>query len=180
MASGTARAGAAGLVILQLVLLVALVLGPPGSWWPRNALVLAVSVVVIVAGLVIAVWGIVALGPALTASPIPKNEAMLVTRGLYGLARNPIYTGLMIIGAGLVLFGASWWHLATWIALIVLLAMKARWEERMLSAAHPEFAAYAQRVGRFMPGIGRWRSSTPRDSPTAGQPDNTTAGQPDE
>lgn len=158
--SGTARAGAASLVFLQLVFLVALVLEPTGHWWSRNALVLTIAAVLIIAGFVVSFWGIIGLGPALTASPIPKEKATLVTHGLYGLVRNPIYTGLMIIGAGLVVFGASWWHLATWVALIVLLAIKARWEERMLGAAHPDFAAYAARVGRFMPGIGRWRDDS--------------------
>ncbi len=158
--SGTAQARAAGLVILQLVLLAALVIEPVGSWWPRNVLVLVIAAVLILAGLVVAVLGIVGLGPALTASPIPKEEASLVTNGLYGLVRNPIYSGLMIVGAGLVVYGASWWHLATWVALIVLLAAKARWEERMLGDAHPEFAEYASQVGRFVPGMGRWPRPT--------------------
>lgn len=158
--NGPARAGAAGLVILQLILLVALVLEPFGALWPRSVIVIALAAISTVFGLVVALWGIIGLGPALTASPIPKDRAPLVTHGLYGLVRNPIYTGLMIIGAGLVVFGASWWHLATWIALIVLLAGKARWEERMLGAAHPDFAAYAERVGRFIPGMGRWRKPT--------------------
>lgn len=154
--SGTARAGAAGLVILQLVLLAALVLEPLGGWWPRNTPVLIAAATLIITGFVIAVWGVIGLGSALTASPIPKEHAPLVTHGLYGLVRNPIYTGLMFIGAGLVVFGASWWHVATWGALLVLLSAKARWEERMLGAAHPDFATYAARVGRFLPGIGRW------------------------
>ncbi|MEO7348465.1 MAG: isoprenylcysteine carboxylmethyltransferase family protein [Terrimesophilobacter sp.] len=158
-ASGTAKAGAAALVILQLLLLAALVLAPFGGWWPRNPGVLAIALLLTVVGLVIAAWGILGLGPALTASPIPKEHTTLVTGGLYGIVRNPIYSGLMIIGFGLLVFGASWWHLATWAALIVLLAVKARWEERMLEAAHPDFAVYAARVGRFLPGIGLRHSS---------------------
>lgn len=154
------RAVAAGLVALQLVLLAALVLEPFGNWWARSVLVLVIAAVLIFGGLVIAVVGIVGLGPALTASPIPKEQAPLVTHGLFGLVRNPIYSGLMIIGLGLVVFGASWWHLATWIALIVLLAFKARWEERMLGDAHREFTAYAERVGRFVPGVGKWRRAS--------------------
>lgn len=150
------RAGAASLVALQLGLLAALILEPYGGWWPRNPAVLIVTGVLVLAGLIIASGGLLSLGSSLTASPIPKDHAALVIRGPFGVVRNPIYSGLMIAGAGLVVLGASWWHLATWIALIVLFAVKARWEERMLAARHPEFAAYAQRVGRFIPGIGRW------------------------
>jgi protein-S-isoprenylcysteine O-methyltransferase Ste14 len=161
--SGTARAGAAGLVTLQFILLAALVVVPPGLWWPRNPLVLVIAAALIIAGLMISAGGVLSLGASLTASPIPKDSAALVIRGPYGVVRNPIYSGLMIVGAGLVVFGASWWHLATWVALVVLFAIKSRWEERMLAAAHPEFAAYAQRVGRFIPGVGRWRRTSPTE-----------------
>lgn len=148
---------AAGLVAMQLILLAALILEPQGPWWPRTAPVMFVAALLGAAGVVLAVWGVVALGPALTASPIPRRDASLVTHGVYGFVRNPIYTGLMLGGVGLVVFGGSWWHLATWAGLIVLLAAKARWEERMLAAEHPEFEDYARRVGRFLPFIGRWR-----------------------
>ncbi len=155
--SGTDRTRAAGLVILQLLLLAALVVEPIGSWWMRTVPILIVAVVLVVLGFAIALLGVIGLGPALTASPIPKDRAQLVTHGLYGLVRNPIYTGLMIFGAGFVVFGASWWHLATWVALVLLFAGKARWEEQMLGDTHPDFASYAQRVGRFVPGVGRWQ-----------------------
>ncbi len=164
------RAGANGLVVLQMLLLAALIVESalPGDsfipWWPRTALVLIVVGVLIIVGLVMAVWGILGLGPALTASPIPKKHAQLVTHGPYALVRNPIYTGLMIIGTGLTVSGATWWHVATLAALIILLAVKARWEERMLAAAHPDFAAYAARTGRFLPGIGLWRTPASSDA----------------
>ncbi len=161
--SGATRAGAAGLVILQLLLLAALILEPYGRWWPRNPAVLTVTGVLVLVGLMLASGGLLSLGSSLTASPIPKDHAALVIRGPFGIMRHPIYTGLMIAGAGLVVFGASWWHLATWIALVILFAFKARWEERMLAKRHPEFAAYAQRVGRFIPGIGRWRRPRPEE-----------------
>jgi protein-S-isoprenylcysteine O-methyltransferase Ste14 len=162
--NGTERVRAAALVALQFVLLAALVVEPSGSWSPRSALTVIVAAAFLVVGLVIATWGLVGLGPALTASPIPKERSALVTNGLYGVVRNPIYTGIMIMGVGLVVFGASWWHLATWAALIVLFAFKARWEERMLASAHEEFAEYAQRVGRFLPLVGRWQATRPPEA----------------
>lgn len=121
--------------------------------------VVVIAGILLFCGFVIAVWGVIGLGPALTASPIPKDQAQLVTHGLFGVVRNPIYSGLMIAGAGLVVFGASWWHCATWVALVLLLAAKSRWEERMLAAAHADFAGYAGRVGRFIPGVGKWRET---------------------
>jgi protein-S-isoprenylcysteine O-methyltransferase Ste14 len=146
---------ARGLVAAQLLLLAALVLIPRGALWSNGAAAIAVTVVLVLLGAALAVLGAVGLGPALTASPIPRHGANLVTHGVYGVVRNPIYTGLLVGGLGLVAFGASLWHILTWVALLALFAGKARWEERMLRAQHPEFDEYAARVGRFLPGIGR-------------------------
>ena len=148
---------AAVLVTLQLLLLLALVLEPRGALWPVDLPIVLTASVLGLVGIIVAGWGLVGLGPALTASPIPRERAALVTHGIYGVMRNPIYTGLLTGGLGLAIVGASWWHGATWLALVVLLTLKGRWEERMLAARHPEFTAYAQRVGRFLPGLGRWQ-----------------------
>jgi protein-S-isoprenylcysteine O-methyltransferase Ste14 len=148
---------ARGLVAAQLVLLAALVLIPRGALWPIGAAAIAVATVLLLLGAALAVLGAVGLGPALTASPIPRQGVGLVTRGVYGVIRNPIYTGLLVGGLGLVALGASVRHILAWVALLALLAGKARWEERMLRAQHPEFDDYAARVGRFLPGIGRLR-----------------------
>ncbi|WP_394770734.1 methyltransferase family protein [Lacisediminihabitans sp.] len=151
------RALAFGLVGAQFVLLAALVFLPRGTLWPVSGIVVAVAVVVVAAGLLLAVLGLVGLGPALTASPIPKQNASLVTGGVYAVVRNPIYTGLLAGGVGLTLLGDSVWHIVAWLSLVLLLSFKTRWEERMLLAEHAEFADYAARVGRFLPGIGRLR-----------------------
>ena len=151
------RALAFGLVFAQFLLLAALILIPHGSLWPVNTVVIAASIALGVAGAILAVLGVTGLGPALTASPIPREHAQLVTSGVYGLVRNPIYTGLMTGGLGLALFGASVWHIAAWVALALLLSAKTRWEERMLVAEHPDYAGYGARVGRFVPGVGRLR-----------------------
>ncbi|TFC91587.1 isoprenylcysteine carboxylmethyltransferase family protein [Cryobacterium sp. TMT3-29-2] len=149
------RALAIALVSAQVLLLLALALLPHGGLWPVNLGVVVAAIVLALAGAVFAVLGVLGLGPALTASPIPREHAPLVTTGVYGLVRSPIYTGLMIGGLGLVLLGGSVWHLVAWLALLLLLAGKARWEERMLVAEHPDYAPYGTRVGRFLPGVGR-------------------------
>lgn len=149
------RALAFGLVFVQLLLLAALIFVPHASLWPVNAGVLAVAIALGLVGAAVAVLGVVGLGPALTASPIPREHAPLVTSGVYGLVRSPIYTGLMTGGLGLLLFGASVWHIGAWVALILLLSAKTRWEERMLMAEHPDYAEYGALVGRFLPGLGR-------------------------
>ncbi|MGO4105859.1 isoprenylcysteine carboxylmethyltransferase family protein [Leifsonia sp. YAF41] len=151
------RVLAFGLVTLQIVLLAALLLIPHGSLWPRGALLVLASLVLDAVGLALMLAGTLALGSAFTASPIPRENTQLATRGVYGYIRNPIYTGFLTFGLGLTLYGASVWHILLWLALVALLSGKARWEERMLAAAHPTYRDYASRVGRFLPGLGRLR-----------------------
>jgi protein-S-isoprenylcysteine O-methyltransferase Ste14 len=151
------RAFAFCLVLAQVVLLVALLVLPHGTVWPVNGFVVATSVVFLAVGVFLAVQGSSTLGPALTASPIPRENTPLATDGVYAIVRNPIYTGLMSAGLGLALIGSSFVHVLAWLALIGVLAGKARWEERMLVDEHPGYSEYAARVGRFLPGIGRIR-----------------------
>lgn len=151
------RSLARGLVVLQFVLLITLLVLPRGQLWPSNAGVLVAVVALAAVGLGLALLGAIGLGRSLTASPIPRDNAALVTSGVYAAVRSPIYTGLMTGGFALVLIGASAAHVLAWIALVVLLSVKTRWEERMLLATYPEYRAYGARVGRFLPGVGRLR-----------------------
>lgn len=146
---------AATLVAAQFALIAALALTPRGSLWPAETGVVVVAVLLGVAGVGIALAGLLGLGSALTPSPIPRQGGTLVTSGIYGVVRHPIYTGIVVAASALALIGASWWHLALFVALVVLLEAKARWEERMLLSRYPEYRDYSARVGRFLPGIGK-------------------------
>ena len=144
------------LVGVQLALIAAILLLPwTDPLWHRDAVVYAFAVASALGGLVVAVLGVRGLGRSLTASPVPLDSSELVTGGLYGLVRHPIYSGLMFGALGVALAGATWEHLGVWVALVVLLMSKARWEERMLVERYADYADYALRVGRFIPGIGR-------------------------
>ncbi|QYF74516.1 isoprenylcysteine carboxylmethyltransferase family protein [Cryobacterium sp. PAMC25264] len=151
------RALAFALVVVQILLLAWLLVLPHGILWPVNGFVIATSVALVAIGVTLAVQGSTSLGPAMTASPIPRDNAPLATTGVYGVVRNPIYTGLMTAGLGLTVIGSSALHVVVWLALIGLFSGKARWEERMLVIEHPDYSEYAARVGRFLPGVGRIR-----------------------
>jgi protein-S-isoprenylcysteine O-methyltransferase Ste14 len=82
----------------------------------------------------------------------------LVTTGLYRWVRNPIYGGVQLTMAGVVMVSPSLWGLAMVVGMVVLFGMQARAEERHLQVLHgAQYAAWASRVGRFVPGVGRLR-----------------------
>ena len=105
------------LVVVQILLLIGLVLVPHGLLWPLNGFVLATSFVLAVGGVALIVVGTTQLGSAFSVSPIPRKDAIPVTTGVYGVIRNPIYTGLLLAALCLVLVGNSVGHIALWLLL---------------------------------------------------------------
>lgn len=143
------------LVTAQFVILAFLVVLPHGDLWFVSDVIGTVSVTVLMVGLFIALLGIVSLGNSLTATPVPKKDAALRTTGMYTLVRHPIYSGLILIGSALMILSASFWGIVLCAALITVLSYKSRFEEKLLLAKYPGYAAYAARVGRLVPYIGR-------------------------
>jgi len=84
----------------------------------------------------------------------------LVTDGPFAVVRNPIFAAMLPASAGLALMVSSWVALAGMAALVLALELQVRIaEEPYLLRAHgSDYADYAARVGRFLPGIGRLRS----------------------
>jgi protein-S-isoprenylcysteine O-methyltransferase Ste14 len=92
----------------------------------------------------------------------PGEHTGLVTNGPFSLVRNPIYAAMIPSFIGVALLAANVVTLAGALVLIAALELQTRLvEEPYLAAAHGErYAAYAARVGRFVPGIGRRRFHT--------------------
>jgi protein-S-isoprenylcysteine O-methyltransferase Ste14 len=105
------------------------------------------------AGVLVAAAGGMRLGAALTPTPIPKEGAELVTSGIYRFVRHPIYSGVLLAALGLVILGSSAGHIVGWLALFVVLSVKASGEEAMLAKLHPGYDSYAKSTGRLIPKI---------------------------
>ena len=90
----------------------------------------------------------------------PEETTDLVTGGVFNLCRNPIYTFMVIAWAGFALLVPTWLAAAAGVLLIVGLEIQVRLvEEPHLLRTHGEpYRAWASRVGRFVPGLGRLRA----------------------
>ncbi len=87
---------------------------------------------------------------------IDAKPTALIAGGLYAFVRNPIYTGILAMLAGLVLIAPSAWTILGFANVWLSVGMQARLEEIHLEKVHgAEFRAWASRVGRFLPGLGR-------------------------
>jgi protein-S-isoprenylcysteine O-methyltransferase Ste14 len=138
----------AGWVWLQFAVIAVLVgVGflPPG--WPHGAqrILSFVGLVLVVAGLALAVWASRLLGRGFTPYPRPLATGELVERGPYRIVRHPVYS------AGLLLFTGYSLHtgvlpLVVTAVLGVVWALKAHVEEGFLEEHYAGYGEYAGRV----------------------------------
>lgn len=143
------------LVVAQFALLVALVALPVRADLRLPVPVVVLGVLLVVVGLAVVVLAALNLGRGLTASPLPNAAAQLRTDGAYRWARHPIYGGILLGAAGVAVASGSVARLVIFVALIALLRVKARWEERWLRDRFPGYAAYAAMTPRFLPRLSR-------------------------
>jgi len=143
------------LVVGQFALLIAMAVLPQDSGWIPDSFLGILDTIVFALGWLVLIWAGINLGRSLTANPVPLEKAKLKTTGLYAVVRHPIYLGLILIGLAMSVKANSLLSYLLLALLILLLNFKARFEEQMLNAKFTEYAAYATRVGRLFPGIGR-------------------------
>lgn len=143
-----------GWVLVQVVLFLgygyALVATPGAAWGAWRWL----GVPLVVGGVALALPALLRHGRRLTPLPEPNPALGLQCTGVYRLIRHPMYTGLLLTAFGLAIGLQKPWGIAGAVALTVFFNLKAREEERRLRRRYPEYAAYQQRTGRFLP---RWR-----------------------
>jgi protein-S-isoprenylcysteine O-methyltransferase Ste14 len=89
----------------------------------------------------------------------PAERTSLVTSGAFALVRNPIFTAMAAAVLGLVLLVPTVVMAAALASLVVAVELQVRVvEEPYLRRTHgADYARYAARVGRFVPGVGRLR-----------------------
>jgi protein-S-isoprenylcysteine O-methyltransferase Ste14 len=126
------------------------------------------SAPVTVAGIVLAVSGIgltfgaqLAMGASWRVGVDPDERTELVTDGPFELVRNPIYSSMLPTVLGLVLMAPSSLAIAGFFVLLAGLELQVRLvEEPYLLRVHGDaYAAYAARVGRFLPRLGLMRGA---------------------
>ncbi|ATE62020.1 methyltransferase family protein [Thauera sinica] len=121
--------------------------------WPEPAAALATAagIGLLVLGAAICAAAALHLGSNLTPLPHPRDDATLVTTGLYRYVRHPIYCGVLLLAFGWALFVQGWLTLAYAALLFAFFDLKSRREETWLMARFPDYADYRRRVRRLIP-----------------------------
>lgn len=139
------------LVFLQFGLIIILAVYPDSTTVDSRLNIL--GTVFIAIGLVLLFAGFRGLGKSLNANPVPNQDGVLVTTGIYSVVRHPIYLGLLVITFGLVVSSGVLAQFVPWVTLVILLTYKMRWEEVLLSAKYKGYAEYLTKVPAIVPGL---------------------------
>ena len=142
------------LVVAQFILLAVIVLAPAGDTWPVFPAVRVISLAMLAAGLAMIGWASFTLGREITPHPAPTANAELRTDGPYGFVRHPIYTGVIVLAAGVTIGSGSLLRALAFVLLVAVLSVKARYEEKLLTERFPGYPSYAHRTPRLFPRIG--------------------------
>jgi protein-S-isoprenylcysteine O-methyltransferase Ste14 len=88
----------------------------------------------------------------------PLETTELIRQGLFGVVRNPIFTGVIIAAAGLLMAVPNVLSAVAVLSVVVGLELQVRAvEEPYLTSVHGDrYVSYARAVGRFVPGVGRF------------------------
>lgn len=113
-----------------------------------------------VGGIALTLYAQLAMGASWRIGVDHTERTELVTSGPFALVRNPIFTAMLPTALGLALLVPNAVALAAVIALLAALELQVRVveEPHLLRTHGGEYARYAARVGRFLPGIGRLRA----------------------
>lgn len=142
-------------VAIQFALLAVMVFYPRDQAWIPTDLMTSIGLIFMAAGVAIGLWSAAYLGRGLTPSPLPNGSTDLVMRGPYRFVRHPMYTSVILLGLGMAIRSGSWIVTLAFAALVILFAVKSRWEELHLADTFPGYEGYVASTGRFVPRPGR-------------------------
>lgn len=123
------------------------------GWSTVPTAVVVLGNVLVLAGLLLA-EGVVIQNKYAAATITVEREQPLVSTGLYGIVRHPMYVGALIMMAGMPLALASYWGLLTIIPGFFVFAARITDEEKALRQELEGYDEYMEKVHyRLVPGV---------------------------
>ena len=125
--------------------------------WYTTGWLRGLGAVVAVAGIGLTFVSQLAMGDEWRIGVDAHEETGLVTDGAFAIVRNPIFSCMIVVGAGLAILVPNLISTIGLGMLIAAIELQVRFvEEPHLQKLHNStYVAYASRVGRLFPGVGR-------------------------
>jgi len=115
------------------------------GWSPVPTAICLVGDVLVATGLLVAALVVIQNNHAAATVRVEASQEV-VTTGLYGLVRHPMYTGNIILMVGIPLALGSYWGLALLIPGLIVLGLRIRDEEQLLQQELGGYREYTEKV----------------------------------
>ncbi len=126
----------------------------PVSWpYALPDMVLWPAQLAMIVGLILLFAALGQIGFKISPFPRPKENTVLISWGVFGIVRHPIYSGIILFAVGMGLYQEDLYKLFISFLLFVLFYFKSSYEERNMRKFFPEYKDYQKRVGRFFPKV---------------------------
>jgi protein-S-isoprenylcysteine O-methyltransferase Ste14 len=135
---------AAGIGILFFGLLVFCAVDHRFGWSPVPPALSLIGDVLVLIGLGIAILTVNQNNYAAANIAVEESQTVVST-GLYGIVRHPMYMGSSIMFAGIPLALDSWWGLAVLVPAVIVFAVRIADEEKLLNQ---ELTGYSEYTGK--------------------------------
>jgi protein-S-isoprenylcysteine O-methyltransferase Ste14 len=139
------KIAAAGVYVLFAALLVVSALDHRFGWSPVPAAISLAGDVLVAIGLGATMLVVIQNTYAAATITVEAGQKVVST-GLYGLVRHPMYSGALIMLVGIPLALDSYWGLAVIIPFLVLLAFRMLDEEKALTKELDGYSEYLRKV----------------------------------
>jgi protein-S-isoprenylcysteine O-methyltransferase Ste14 len=114
----------------------------------------SIATILTISGLVIAILARRTLGDNWSANVELKENHKLVTKGIYGVVRHPIYLGMFMMTVGAVLVFQSITVFSIFGVVMIVFIIRMKKEEELITKAFPdEYPAYKKRTKALIPFI---------------------------
>ena len=104
------------------------------------------GILIIIIAFIIMLVSVKDLGRNLSPFPRPLNNSKLVTTGIYGFTRHPMYYSLIFISIGVFLIKLSIYYLFLTISLTLIIKFKIALEEKYLMNKFKNYSLYKNEV----------------------------------
>ncbi|MGO9380596.1 MAG: methyltransferase family protein [Mycobacterium sp.] len=143
----------AGLYLSLAAMVVVSALDHRFGWSPVPTAICLVGDVLVAVGL--GLVGLVVIQNSYAAATVRvEADQTVVSTGVYGLVRHPMYTGNVIMMVGIPIALGSYWGLVFVVPGLIVLASRIRDEEKLLQKDLDGYREYTQKVRyRLLPGM---------------------------
>jgi protein-S-isoprenylcysteine O-methyltransferase Ste14 len=143
----------AGTIAMVIAVLVVSALDHRFGWSQVPTPVVVLGEILVAVGLGIAMM-VVSQNNYAAATITVEAEQTVISAGLYGLVRHPMYAATLLMIAGMPLALDSYWGLVTLVPAVAVLAFRINDEEKMLRQELDGYSDYTEKVHyRLVPGV---------------------------